>query len=398
MIVKPAESSWLAAPFVDDLQSKFSDLLAVHLVRHPRDTIASLMTMQFFSRPSPYRDFARRHLPGLAQYDDPLAKAAYFYVAWNRMIQEHNLPVARLEDGPAVITWHLGIDIEDYRHKLPMQPVNVGPPPVEVDLETLPDELAARLEAISHEYAYDLSKSLRKTHVGPSRDPQIEADNEHPQVYWAVLMERSVQQDAVSALLDVAMTAGAAGAMRIGLPYTRTDQARNRIAAAFLTAAQNPNDTLVMLDCDHAHPPDIVPRLAAREEGVVGALAFRRSPPHEPMWFVRHRDGRLMAPGEYEPILYECDAVGTGAIAIKRWVFDKLVEQGTEYFFKYEYCEGGYSPSEDMYFAGLCEKAGIKHHVDCSLVTPHLATLHVNDQTWAMYRAGHSEILMEVEK
>lgn len=221
--------------------------------------------------------------------------------------------------------------------------------------------------------------------------------NNDPRVFWAVLMERTIQQEAVQSLLDIAMTAGALGAMRIGLSYTRTDRARNRIASAFLDMSKHSDDVLVMLDCDHAHPPDVISRLSARSEGVVGALAFRRSFPHEPMWFVRHEDGRLRSPGEYEPIVYQCDAVGTGAIAIKRWVFDKLKEAGADYFFKYEYFPGGISPSEDMWFARLCEEAGIKHHVDCSLVTPHLATLAVDNQTWAEYRANHPDILMEVE-
>jgi hypothetical protein len=209
-------------------------------------------------------------------------------------------------------------------------------------------------------------------------------------------MERAVQQEAVQSLLDVAAACGARGFVRLGIPYCRTDMARNNIVEAFCELSQSEDDTLVMLDCDHVHPPDVVERLAARPEGVVGALAFRRSPPHEPMWFVRTTGGKLRAPAVFEPLVYECAAVGSGAIAIKRWVFDRLNEHAP-YFFKYEYCEGGFSPSEDMWFAGLCERAGIKHHVDCSLVIPHVAAQIVDGATWECYRSEHEELLIRVE-
>lgn len=221
-------------------------------------------------------------------------------------------------------------------------------------------------------------------------------------IFWSVLMERSVQQEAVLALLDVAMTAGQVGATKIGLPYTRTDMARNRIVQAFRRSATSPDDVLVMLDCDHAHPSDVIPRLAAdigsENLGIVAGLAFRRSHPHDPLWYVRQADGRLLNPAVFEPGLYRCDAVGTGAIAIQRWVFDRLVEVHQEpfYFFKYEYCDGELSPSEDIYFCSLCEKASIPCHVDCSLVLPHLRIEQVAGDTWAAYLAGHPNLVTEV--
>lgn len=221
-------------------------------------------------------------------------------------------------------------------------------------------------------------------------------------VFWSVLMERSVQQEAAQALLDVAMTAGQMGATRIGLPYTRTDMARNRIVQAFRQAAVSPDDVLVMLDCDHAHPADVIPRLVAdvggENLGIVAGLAFRRSHPHDPLWYVRQPDGRLLNPAGFEPGLYRCDAVGTGAIAIQRRVFDRLEEIYHEpfYFFRYEYLDGELSPSEDIYFCGLCEKVGIPCHVDCSLVLPHLRTVQVDGDTWAAYLAGHPNLVTEV--
>ena len=214
-----------------------------------------------------------------------------------------------------------------------------------------------------------------------------------PHVFWSFLLERSIQHEAVQAVLDVAMTCGAAGYTRMGIPYARTDMARNTLANAFLEASDNPNDTLVMLDCDHLHPPDIVPRLAVRQEGVVAGLAFRRSPPHEPLWFVKQPDGILRAPAEFEPVVYECDFVAPCAMAVKRWVFQKLADLGHKHFFKYVYYPDGGSNAEDWGFSEICMAAGIKHHVDCSLIIPHIASRAIDLETWEAYRAAHPEIV-----
>lgn len=215
-------------------------------------------------------------------------------------------------------------------------------------------------------------------------------------VYYAVLFERTLLGDAVDALLNVAAVAGVEGHVRITIPYTRTDTARNRLVSAFMQASESPHDTLVMLDADHVHPPDIVKRLARYPQGVVGALAFRRSAPHDPCWFVRAPDGRLRQPAEFEVgSLYECDAVGTGAIAIKRWVFERLAAEHGPAFFKYEYLDGGFSPSEDIYFARICEEAGIRHHVDTGLETPHIVNHAIALADWQAQMVNKPELVTE---
>lgn len=210
---------------------------------------------------------------------------------------------------------------------------------------------------------------------------QIQGD-----VYWAVLLERTVMQEAFDSLLDVAAYCATRGFIRITLPYTRTDAARNRITRAFITCGNNPHNTLVMLDNDHIYPVDVVERLAQRPEaeGVIGALAFRRGPPYDPCWFVREGE-YLRRPAQWDcGAVYECDAVGTGAIAIKRWVFDRLTEAGFHWpYFRYEYPEGlNFNPTEDMYFARICEEAGIRHHVDTALEIPHITTKLITQETW----------------
>jgi hypothetical protein len=216
------------------------------------------------------------------------------------------------------------------------------------------------------------------------------------QVFWSTLLERSVQEQAVIPLLAVAGRAANQGYSLLATGYQRTDTARNYLIDVFLKNTTDPDDCLVMLDCDHAHPVDIVERLAAHNVGVVGALAFRRGEPFDPCFFVRTPDGKLAHLLEWRGLMRGA-VVGTGAVAIRRWVFDKLTEAGFGWpFFRYAYTDeetlraSGFQ-SEDVYFALNCEKAGIPHHCDTTLVTPHLITSAVDDETWKRWVTAHKD-------
>lgn len=221
------------------------------------------------------------------------------------------------------------------------------------------------------------------------REIYLNGKNKPGAVFWSVLMERSIQGEAVAALLDVAGAAAQAGAKRITLGYMRTDMARNLIVEAFLQNSSGPNDVLVMLDADHTHPAETVVRLASypAEIGVIGALAYRRGGHHDPCFFLADEKGELHAPmiWQYGEV-YECAAVGTGAIAIKRWVFDKLTTAGYPWpYFRYEYPKAGAVPSEDIVFARACMAAGIPHHCDTGLMTPHILTSYADGQQWRQF-------------
>ena len=215
-------------------------------------------------------------------------------------------------------------------------------------------------------------------------------------VWFAILMERSIEQTACAALFDVCMNAGANGYRRISLPYMRTDTARNRIIAAFLKEATEPDDVLVMLDADHAHPSDTVQRLAdnPHDIGVIGALAFRRGEPHDPCVFFRAGE-KLVQPHEWEQGRIKATIVGTGAIAVKRWVFDALNDRGDVQgglFFRYAYnIESEQQPSEDIYFGLACELAGIPHYCDTTLVIPHLTTAGIDEWSYRAWMEDHPE-------
>lgn len=205
-------------------------------------------------------------------------------------------------------------------------------------------------------------------------------------VYWAVLMERTIPETASNALLNVAMAAGAQGFTRIGVPYMRVDWARSLVARAFLDRTSNPNDLLITLDCDHKHPQDVLSKLAQHppDVGVVGALSFRRGPPYEGMFFIRDKDGKLRAPAEWDQGLYEVDAVGMGAIAVRRWVYDRLDASGWTWpYYQFAYPEDcNFNKSEDIVFCEKCREAGIQIYCNTSLVTPHLGEYLLDDKLW----------------
>lgn len=221
-----------------------------------------------------------------------------------------------------------------------------------------------------------------------------------PKVFWSLLSERYIHGLAVDAALDIAAVSILRGYTRISMPYMRTDVARNRLMQSFLELSTDPNDTIIMLDCDMVHPQDVTVRLASHppEIGVVGVLYFRRGPPYDPLFFAR-RNGQLRNPAEWlNGALYECDALGTGGIAIKRWVLDKLDKAGyPQPFFQYRYPEdSGWVMTEDIFFAESCEKAGILHYCDTSLVSPHLGLNLITEETWRAYLESNPDHAVKV--
>ncbi len=209
-------------------------------------------------------------------------------------------------------------------------------------------------------------------------------------IYWSIPMERTIQDDAFRNFLSIAMHAGAMDWIYVGVPYLRVDVARNNIVRTFLQNGDEDEDVLVMLDADHMHPVNIIDRLVKHEVGVVGALAFKRGAPYDPCVFFRGQDGGLHALKEWGPDdkLVPCTIVGTGAIAIRRWVFRKLAHDGYPWpYFQCVYPSNTETlPSEDMFFGIACEQAGIAHHVDVTLCTPHLAMSCVDQSSYDEYR------------
>lgn len=197
-------------------------------------------------------------------------------------------------------------------------------------------------------------------------------------IFYAALLTETVNHQAVNALMGIAERVGR-NAVRLWKDPDRTDSTRNYLVAKFIETATSDNDMLVMLDADHVHPAETLERLVAWNVDVVGALYFKRRTPYEPLFYNRE-DGKLVAPDKWKRGLLPCAVVGTGAIAIRRRVFDKLKTAGFEFpWFRYVYSDRSLAfDSEDMYFGKCCEQVGIQHHVDTTFVSEHLMTIRVN--------------------
>ncbi len=89
-----ADSSYMAAPFIDD--PLFNEVSVIHLVRDPMQVINSFVEgFGYFrdcclnmSDEGRYHRFIYRHVPRVASYKLPVDRAAAFYIEWNKMIEE----------------------------------------------------------------------------------------------------------------------------------------------------------------------------------------------------------------------------------------------------------------------------------------------------------------------
>ena len=90
------ESSWLAAPYIEQL-----NVPTVQLVRNPLDTVRSLVGIGMFeggNPAEPYLAFAEEQL-GMDLRSLPAVEAAStFIVEWSKLIERHNVPRFRVED------------------------------------------------------------------------------------------------------------------------------------------------------------------------------------------------------------------------------------------------------------------------------------------------------------
>ena len=225
---------------------------------------------------------------------------------------------------------------------------------------------------------------------------------DNPVIIWSVLPERNGAANDACYLnhLAVAAHCGRSGYSLISGGYARTDLARNNMSKTFLEMTKRDNDLLVMLDADHKYPQNVVEQFANEDPalGVVGALAYRRGEPYDPLWFVRN-NGQLLSPIEYAMgEVYACAVVSTSAISIRRWVMLELTRKGYLWpWFRYEYPTSLDLPSEDMYFGRICEAAGIPHHVDTRIEIPHVTYKYIDRQTNEDHLRAHPELVRKGE-
>jgi len=143
-------------------------------------------------------------------------------------------------------------------------------------------------------------------------------------------------------------------------------------------------DYLFMIDDDMLAPPDLFYRLAENDKDICAALAFTRNPDHRPVIYdviegfdpTTKKDFRIQkfAMNYPKDTLVECDAVGFGAVLIKRKVIDAI--PGPR-FMGLEGC------GEDITFCWKAKKAGFEVWMDTRIKLGHLGAPTIITEDYA---------------
>ena len=133
-------------------------------------------------------------------------------------------------------------------------------------------------------------------------------------------------------------------------------------------------DYLFMIDDDMLAPPDLFFKLAANDKDVCAALAFTRNPNHKPVCYetlegvdqsTHTKFGFTRFIDNYpKDQLFECDAVGFGAVLIK---VDCLKKIPKPWFF------GMAQTGEDVQFCVKARKHGFQVWMDSRIKLGHLS-------------------------
>ena len=169
--------------------------------------------------------------------------------------------------------------------------------------------------------------------------------------------------------LDPDGSEGMASAPHI-MPYRVTNQSRNLLVHKMLNG---PWTHILMLDSDMVFPAGTLGRLLSHDVDIVGGFYLRKVRGNLPCAARFGDDGRPMSVWPM-PTLEEVDAIGTGAILIKRKVFEDIEPP----WFEYRPVEPSWDDSkveqisEDYVFCDKARDAGYKIYVDGSLICGHV--------------------------
>jgi len=145
-----ADSSWLAAPFLG--RPEIDDMTIVHVVRHPKSTIDSFLRLILYADVKPFFDWATQFIPKIKDMN-PVDSMAYWYVAFNEMIEPHADFRHRVEDNTTRLKRFLNIGSRDlYSDTLYNSRTGLGPS--NVKLSDISPELRTRLLAMTERYGY----------------------------------------------------------------------------------------------------------------------------------------------------------------------------------------------------------------------------------------------------
>jgi GT2 family glycosyltransferase len=151
------------------------------------------------------------------------------------------------------------------------------------------------------------------------------------------------------------------------------DVARNEI----IEKAPADADYVLFLDSDVLVPPDAVLKLMSHGKDIVSGLYFSSNPPFYPHAY--KSDGK----GKYDHIfdypkdsLLEVDAVGAGALLVRKAVFDKI---GAPYF---QHAVQKTDMGEDFYFCKKARESGFKVFCDTSVKCTHMGVSMIGENAW----------------
>jgi hypothetical protein len=131
---------------------------------------------------------------------------------------------------------------------------------------------------------------------------------------------------------------------------------------------------LFMIDDDMLAPFDLVYKLLEHDRDIVGALAFTRNPPHNPVIYQLKQGWDSVSRSRYyanqhvlnypRNALVECDAIGFGAVLIKTKLFKEMPKP---WFMSSASC------GEDVLFCAKAREAGYKVFMDTAQKLGHLS-------------------------
>lgn len=129
---------------------------------------------------------------------------------------------------------------------------------------------------------------------------------------------------------------------------------------------------LFMVDDDHTFDRRLLINLLDRHLPIVGAAAVSRKPPY---YVCAYLPGANHAMGfhDFDGTLVEVEAVGTGAILIRRNVFEALEPP----WFEVGFDENGRNISEDVTFCHRAREAGFTVHLDGTQTIGHLTGMAI---------------------
>lgn len=159
-----AESSWLAAPFIQ--RPELKDVTVVHLVRHPKDVMDSFLRLMVYTHPTygPYYQWMAEKLPKLNALDRPEDRAAYWYIKLNQMIEPRADVFHRVEDDPRELLEKLGIETTNTLFNNKKYNTRPGYGPSNVTLEDISEPiLRMQLLQMTERYGYSWEEHVPQT-------------------------------------------------------------------------------------------------------------------------------------------------------------------------------------------------------------------------------------------